>query len=671
MPIILIWNMIAGPSAPLVKRLLNEMNVASLSLEAGLKRRFDDAETAERLTSAFPVFRFTDEALSAFVSRSQFGLALTAPQTGWGERMARLGVYWNIPKEIGLRVRETELLPGLLGVMRKAVAAIRGSVEKFEKPDARMFARGAVSAVDLLGMGAMTFRALGTKTGREEILARFTTVKKSVDQAGSAGQGVTLSVPSDLPLVDQLDEFARYITGAIILVPAITALAIDLLPTVAKALRHQFIEKMIGIESQVFDIRAMLFAKLSHSMAAYAQAAVGFADVMRNYLLDQLDTWVKFNTAYMLGLYRGVSGFVTQLSTFFDQVRVLAAAIVDFGHRILAIDLSDLIHKTLVALQYLCDMAIHMVYDKDDKPARYVAPSAFPVKVGDMVLGTGGGATARSELSKGTGRLLDLLKGSFTLLLLGNLGAGYKGVNLEGVLKGLDKLGPVLNTKVLPQQDQPAPTLSTTLPADLIKLIIEPAEKGVNTIVTNLGNAANALVHETTGGLTNMLQSVATAFDDAGDKAARLGLGWAFGRIASDADDIAAKTFPLEAVAKAPPAMGAIAAHFAAAISGGFRAMEGVIGGFLGFVIEEWTAHLAANADTPVEVNAASPRKLIARARLGRVHLPQMVMHLPGQPLTEATANLVARRFATEVRAAYARGQSRLSGFQATAAAGG
>lgn len=667
MPIILLWNTAAFPSAPLVKRLLDEMNIASLSLEEGLKKRFDDAKKAERLTSAFPVFRFTDEALSAYVTRAQFGLAMTEPPKGWGDRLASLGPYWDLPKEIGNRIRESELLPGLFHILRTALAAISVSVTRFEKPFKGMFDEGVVSAVDLAGMGALAFKSVGK--GRVGILARFTALRDGLAETNVIpATGDMTAPPPDLPLADPIDEFARYVVGAIILVPAVAALAIELLPAIEQAIRHIVIGKLVDIEAQVLDLRATVLAKLSHSVAAYAQAAIGLAGVAQDYALAHLKTWVSFTSAYLSGLFRGVSVFVTQLTTFFEQVRGLAASVIDFANRILAIDLTDLIHKTLVALQYLCDLAIHTVYDKDEKPERYVAPASYSVTLGQLIMGEGGGDKARQDLAKGTGRLHDLLKGSITLMFLGGLGAGSQGINLSGLMKGLEQLGSVLMAPVRDAQDQPTLALSSATPPDLVKLIIDPAEKGLTSILANLATALNTFVQETASGLTKMLNSAGDAFDEAADKAARLGLGWAFGRIAGNADEIAATTFPLEALSAIPPTLGPLAQQFAAAVSGGFRTMEGVIGGFLGFVLEEWRAHLDENADTPVEVNEASPRKLLARARLGRVHLPEMVLHLEGHPLTQATATLVAQRFVVEIRGAYQRGEARLAGWQAAAA---
>src|SRR5262249_39670706 len=91
MPIIVIWNTLAAPLAPTLKRILGDMAFASELLQKGLTKRWEDAEKAEMLTRAYPVFRFTDEAVSAYVTRAQLGMALSGPPPGWGERLSGLG----------------------------------------------------------------------------------------------------------------------------------------------------------------------------------------------------------------------------------------------------------------------------------------------------------------------------------------------------------------------------------------------------------------------------------------------------------------------------------------------------------------------------------------------------------------------------------------------------
>jgi hypothetical protein len=669
MPIILFWNAIALPQAPLVKRLLGDLKIASLSLEKGLKGRFDDAERADSLTRAYPVFRFTDEAVSAFVTRNQWGLALSGPQPGWRERLAGLGPAWNLPRTIGLRAREATLLPRVLEVLRQATSAISGSVRRFDtKPTADMFREGAVSAVDIFGMGALAFRSLGA--GRAGLYVRMKQLKEGLDAPtavvppGGQPGGVP---PPDLPLELSLDEMTHYVAGALILLPAVSALALMLGPDIVEAIRHFVIDELASVESQVFDLRASFFAALSHGLAAYSQAAVGFLIVARDYALAHLDHWVGFAGAYLDGLHGGLTAFVGQFVTFWDGVRTLIATLIGYGDQIMAIDLTELVHRALVAFQYVCDFMIHLAYDKDEKPARYVAPASFPVSVGQLVMGEGNGQRARDELARGAGRMRALLAGSRGIQLLASIGTGLKDINFRGLLRGVDLLGSRLNRPVQPLGAQPVLRYTSETEPDLVALVVRPAHEGMRNIVTNLSNTINTELQATGTGLTTMLDSAADAFDRAGDSAARSGLGPVFRRIVGDADTVASQAFPLEA--RRESAFEPLAQRFALAISGGFRAFEGVIGGYLGFVMQEWQAHLAANDDTPVEVNATSPRILLERARLGRVHLPEMVLHLNGNEISQSTATVVARRFATEVRAAYQRGQAQLDTWRAAAPA--
>jgi len=675
MPIILLWNAVALPQRPLMKRLLGDLKIASFLLEKGLKRRFDDAERAEALTRAYPVFRFTDEAVSAYVTRNQYGQALSEPSPGWRERLAGLGPAWNLPRTIGLRAREATLLPRVVAVLRQATSAIAGSVRRFDRPRPDMFGESAVSAVDIFGMGALAFRALGA--GRAGLYVRMKALNDGLNMPtvvvppGSVGgaSGVAAGeAPADLPLDLRIDETTQYVAGALILLPAIAALALSLGPDIIAALRRYVIAELMSIETKVFDLRAALFAALSRGLAAYSQAALGFLIVARDYALAHLDHWITFAGAYLDGLHGGLTAFVAQFATFWDGVRTLIATLIGYGDQIMAIDLTQLVHRALVAFQYVCDFMIHLAYDKEDKPARYVAPPSFPVNVGQLIMGEGNGQRARDELARGTGRMRALLGGSRGLQALADIGTGFKDINFAGLMRGVDLLGSRLNHPVLPLADQPILRYSDATEPDLVALVVRPARDGLRGIVTNLGNTVNTELQATANGLTMMLDTAATAFDRAGDSAARSGLGPVFRRIVGNADATATQAFPLEA-ARGPSPFEPLAQRFVLAISGGFRALEGVIGGYLGFMMQEWRAHLDANDDTPVEVNATSPRILLERARLGRVHLPEMVMRLDQHEIGAPTADLVARRFATEVRAAYQRGQARLETWRSAAPA--
>jgi hypothetical protein len=671
MPIILVWNVFALPRAPLLKRLIGDLNVASLLLEKGLRRRLEDSERADGLTRAFPVFRFTDEAVSAYVTRSQYGQALVATSPGWAERLAPILPAWNLPRTVGLRVREANLLPRLLAALAQATSAIAGSISRFATPRPEMFREGAVSAVDIFGMGAMAFRALGA--GRAGLYVRFRELADALNEPAAAtppGGASRDAPPPDLPLDMRVDDFNRIVVGALILLPAVSLLAVQIGPDILAWLRNFVLTEFFDVEQAVYDLRAQLFTSLAHGLSTYVSAAVSFLMTARDYALAHLDHWVAFAGAYLDGLHGGLTAFVTQFGTFWNGVRTLIAALIGYGDQILAIDLTDVIQRALVAFQYVCDFMIHLAYDKDENPARYVAPAAFPVNVGQLVLGEGGGQQARQELARGAGRLRALLAGSRGLQALGSIGTALKDINFQGLLAGVDLLGSRLNHPVLALPDQPVLRYSDQTEPDLVALVIRPAHAGLNSMVANLSTTMNTEVQATAAGLATMLDTAADTFDRAAAGAARSSLGPIFRRIVNQADEIATGLFPLEA-ARVPNALEPLAERFGTAMLGAFSALQQVVGGYLGFVLAEWRAHLNANEDTPVEVNATSPRILLKRARLGRVHLPEMVIHLSGHTPSASTAGLVARRFAGEIRAAYARGDARLDALRAAATAAG
>ncbi|MGV6874233.1 hypothetical protein ACUSIJ_16290 [Pseudochelatococcus sp. B33] len=665
MPIILLWNTIALPQAPTLKRILGDMNYASAALQKGLSRRLSDAEKAEMLTRAYPVFRFTDEAVSAYVTRAQAGAALSVPSPGWGARLAGLGPAWNLPGQIAGRVHEATLLPRLAAILHEITGTVRGSVARFREPSARMFEEGAVSAVDIFGMGALAFRAIGA--GRAGIYVRMKPVARAImgpdTSAMSAAAGA--APLSDLPLDMRLDEWTRDIAGALILLPAVSALAMILGPDVIQWLRHETISELAGIESAVFDIRSRFLAGLSHAVTTFSEAGIAFLIVARDYAISHLDHWVRFSSAYLFGLHGGLTAFVGQLSTFWEGVRNLIAALIGFGNQIIAIDLTELIHRALVAIQHLCDFMIHFAYNKDEKPARYVAPGSFPVTVEQLLLGEGNGQRARDELARGMTRMRALLAGSIKLNLAGAIGGIIKDFNFAGLIAGLDLLGSRLNREVRELGEQPVLRYTEDSEPDLAALVVRPAREGLSQIVDDLGNRLNTELQATANGMVTMLDNAAGEFDLAGASAARSSLHRVYRQLAEGTDAFAARAFPPET--RGPSALAPVAEAFAMGVAGAFRTMEAALGGFLGFVMAQWRSHLERNVDTPVEVNATSPRILLERARLGRVHMPEMVIRLRAAELDQATARRIAAQFASEVRSAYARGEDRLSSWRTAA----
>ena len=668
MPIILIWNALAAPLAPTFKRILGDIAFASELLREGLTKRWEDAEKAEMLTRAYPVFRFTDEAVSAYVTRAQLGMALSGPPAGWGERLSGLGPAWNFWRQWVNRFQEARLLPRVFAVLRQVTETVKGSVARFQRPFPGMF--NEVSAVDLFGMGAMAFRALGS--GRAGLYVRMKQLSTAIYSPDTTvappARGMSGGTPPpDLPLEMQIDDWTREIAGALILLPAIGALAMILGPDLIQWGRHEVLAELADIESKVFDMRAQLFARLSHGVTAFAIGGIAFLIVARDYALAHIDNWVKFSTAYLFGLHGGLTAFVSQFSAFWDGVRELIAALIGVADQILAIDLTELIHRALVAIQFVCDFMIHLAYDKDDEPARYVAPHSFPVTVRELILGEGNGARARTELARGMTRMRELLAGSRGLQALGSIGTALGGINFRGLMGGLDLLGSRLNRPVLPLGAQPVLRYTTENEPDLVALVVRPAHAGVTRIVNDLGNTFNTELQATATGLTTMLDNAAAEFDRAAAGAARSGLHRAFRRMIEGADAFAAETFPLERQ-RGASGLAPLAEAFATGVSGAFRTMEAVLGGFLGFVMSEWRDHVARNEDTPVEVNATSPRILLERARLGRVHMPEMIIRLRAEELNQATAARVAARFAREVRQAYVQGEDKLSSWRAAAA---
>jgi hypothetical protein len=667
MPIILIWNQLADRQVARLGRLLSDLNLASSLLEKTLAKRLDEGRKLDDLTSSFPVFRFHDTALTAYVSRAQFGAALTRPQPGLGANIQGIADAWNFPRDWANKATEALLLPRLIALFRQIVTAAAASVKRFETPAADMFKPGAVQAVDLIGMGALLFNALAV--GRHGIMARSRRAYNAVQSIPSDP-----AAPPGLPLDMRLDDAWRIITGALLIVPALGGLALQIGSDLIKWLRHTVLQSLYDTEQMVFDARADLLATMSRTLGAFGQTALSFLVIAQDYALGTLRYWTDFANAYLNGLFDGISAFATLFGEFWTGVQDLIGAVIGFGDAVLAISLGDVIHTTLLAIQDIGDLLIDLAYDWPFVPDGYKAPDWFAVSLGELLMGEGNGSRARSELSRGIGRLVDIVFGSTALSSGALVAADAAKVNLFGMINGLAMLMPRLNKRPLPLGAQPVLRYSVETEPDLNAAIIRPLQAD---LTASIGRLTDSLARETattTTALVDMLDGTAGQFDKAGHQAARLGSTSVFERFTAGADTLADQVFP-QARGGPPNPLATLGQAFGKSyglqIGGALRGFEAIIGDYLGFAIGEWRAHLDANRDTPAEVTPTSPRILLQHARLGRVHVPQMRLKLAGWPTDQSTARRVAAEFAAAIHDAYIAGEARLAGMRPVAAAAG
>lgn len=667
MPIILIWNQLADRQVARLGRLLSDLKLAGNLLEKTLAKRLSEGRKLDDLTSSFPVFRFYDTALTAYVSRAQFGAALTRPQPGLSANIQGIADAWNFPRAWANKAAEALVLPRLTAVFRQIVTAAAASVKRFETPTADMFKPGAVQAVDLIGMGALTFNALAV--GRKGIMARSRRAYNAVQSIPSDP-----TAPPGLPLDMQLDDAWRISTGALLLVPALGGLALQIGRDLIQWLRHTVLQSLYDAEQMVFDARADVLATMSRTVGAFGQTAVSFLLIVQDYALGTLRYWTDFANAYLNGLFDGIGAFATQVGEFWTGVQDLISAVIGLGDAVLAIGLGDVIHTTLLAIQDIGNLLIDLAYDWPFAPDGYQAPDWFSVSLGELLMSEGNGSRARSELGSGIGKLVSIILGSTALSSGAVVGADLAKVNLLGMINGLAMLMPRLSKTPLPLGAQPVLRYSDETEPDLSAAIIRPLQADLTASIGRLTDGLTRETATTTTALVDMLDAAAGKFDNAGYQAASLGSTAVFERLTTGADTLADQVFP-HAPGGPPnplaPLGQAFGKSYGLQIGGALRGIEAIIGDYLGFAIGEWRAHLDANRDTPAEITPTSPRILLQHARLGRVHLPQMRLKLAGWPTDQSAASRVASEFAAAVHDAYVAGEARLAGMRPVAAAAG
>jgi hypothetical protein len=142
------------------------------------------------------------------------------------------------------------------------------------------------------------------------------------------------------------------------------------------------------------------------------------------------------------------------------------------------------------------------------------------------------------------------------------------------------------------------------------------------------------------------------------------------GRLTSNTDALMDSLFGDQEVESSETGLEPVAGAYAQwLIQGGFDMVGAAAAGFIGMVLDEWLVHLQENTDTPVEITATSPRRLLERARLGRVHTPRITVVARGEHMSRGLAARIADGFQEAVQEAYSSGQGRFDALLAAAPA--
>jgi hypothetical protein len=203
---------------------------------------------------------------------------------------------------------------------------------------------------------------------------------------------------------------------------------------------------------------------------------------------------------------------------------------------------------------------------------------------------------------------------------------------------------------------------------NLDELFLTPAREAVLKGLDKGGKAVRQGAEDLTVSILDFLDSTAVTFTSAADRAAVSKLGPSIPGLHRAAEAEVLANFPagelrIEKTGLEPLADAYKAWLVQAAPKAGMQMTGAAVAGYLTCVLDEWERRQPEGAETPVAVTESSPRILLERARLGRVHMPKLVIRATGRETDAELAARVAEEFREAVGTAYAAGNARLKGY--------
>jgi hypothetical protein len=679
MPIILLWNAAAGPFAALHKRLVNDLGVSGALIAKFLGKQLPKAEATERQTAGFPVFRFYDGAIVAEIGSLQRGVIKPAFDMTMAGQMERVGRAWNIPDYVRRRLREAALIPGLIDIFVTITQSVIDSIDRWAKPTAEHFDPANARITDLWGVAVLLFNRIGAnragilKAGealKEGIAASAPPPEPGDAVAGAAvaqASGGTDAVGKSLEqtiagFTEQAEELLRIVTAALLVIPALGGLVLEMAGDILLRLRLRVLEECEAIEASVLTWRQDFFASFYRAVNAYVDGTMLFMLALRDHVLDQLRFFTAFSRAWISALTDGLLDFGDGFGRFWNGVADLMKALLGYFDGIMRVDIGDVLHNAFILFHRIIEFIGDEWWDDPDDAPRYEAPNYYSVGLGDFFTSTGSGATARTDLGRAGSTLRASLAGANMLSASLNLGIGswisdiHLGALAGGVIRltgELDKRrpGPIVTPGPLVDPFGPAPDIDAEFIVPARSALLGMTATWASVAYNGVGNAFLAV--------ETFADKVADASHLAAQRALRLGSVEHYRKIVAQSEDFIRRAFP-EAPSGAT-GFEAVAEAFSLWLSGSFEILGNVLNGYLAFLLDRWRNEVDTNEDLTFEATPTSPRKLLEKAQLGRVKIPEMRIVLARGEMSPEVANDVAETFRGAVRDAYSAGQRRLA----------
>ena len=608
-------------------------------LEEAVKKLVEQSERAERVTRAYPIFRYRDGALAVHVD--PLGAALlpsaTAPlgfvdglRSGGRRFLTELG--WS-----GTAVRQELALPRLLGVAADAVKDVVASIDRFRRPEAAMFDDRQRRLSDIFGLLVLGYNSLLGADAREQLLGAARGSAGLLREAQSLAPPSAPSAPGRKSavdsLVDSLDAVGEQLLAAVVLLPVLGETIAVLVHDGALAAKRAILTQLVQVESEVHALRAAAIDGLLGAID-FGQLAADWLFAARLVVLSDIAIVTVVLPSVVQSFLSGLRAFAEGVSAWGSWLADLMEKIRSVVDAFMKIDLVGLVLRALLP---------------DWLVKRLPVPHITIDQLVSFLLGLG------EAWVKGA---LDVFfDGALRLI---NTIDHLPWVDVSNFYWRVDALAKAFDIVLTPTPPPPPDVMPTTPLAgfpDVYDAFFGGGRDGA------LVASIDALGVEVRGGLRSALAGSATMFADLGttfaaeaDRAASMGSVARMRELAADAAVLSERVFGPEAdrlragAESQQPDL--LATAFEQAVtSGGFALVGGAIPAYVGEMRRFW-----ATRRPPVD-RPTSPHILARHGRLGGVRVPSMTVRASGRTADRQLAALVAARMHDSIGEAYVAGR--------------
>jgi hypothetical protein len=610
------WEAIVAPFRAVFTSQMKDFTASVQKIAKWLEKRLKAAQNMELLSRAYPVIDFEEGSVRASVALFQqhtLGLpkATGGPRpedeylSAW-QRFAR--GFQRIPDA----VEEALAIPRVVGVVEDILGTIVASLERWEKPDWRMFdTKQPRSFSDLFGEVFLFAEMLAMSVDPIRVVLNSEVAHLLMQPSKGA--------KSDSG--DALAEVVRYMMSALLLVPIGGMWIASVLRWGLLSVKVTVLEFFTGIEDMLYSMRRKALEFVMGGLVNILDGAYTFIEGAKALLLLVISRVLDFGVEVLRGWTNDLREFLYSVSHFF-----LRGVGMLFAHILGAL---DGIMKINVLKMYTHGAVSGTVQELVDIVTKKDKLTYFALRADILAYGQGLGRLWDQSLPgriwpKHIGERADALN---TIVgILGNLpDKKIPAVNLPGPASKFPNIYEYLTT--LNKVDMAGSltslrgTLETQLPA----------------MLDSAGDALTKMGDEMAASAGNM---------------AWIGPASDATRVRDFADSTAAMFFgDQEKELRAALKHDALAAAFDSAVaSGGFHLVGAAIPLYIESMREFW------EQQPPSPPHPTSPHILAKRQRLGRVKVPAVRIVTAGRALDDPLISRVAAEFRRAVQGAWQSG---------------